>query len=50
MAADILLGKEDITKMAIRYDQKPVKKYNKAVCDELSIDTNALDTAGYTAR
>lgn len=50
MAADILLGKEDITKMAIRYDQKPVKKYNKAVCDELSIDTNELDTAGYTAR
>ena len=50
MAAQILLGKEDITKMAIRYDAAPVKKYNKAICDELGIDTAALDAAGYVAR
>ena len=50
MAAQILLGKEDITKMAIRYDNAPVKKYNKAICDELGIDTAALDAAGYIAR
>ena len=50
MAAQILLGKEDISKMAIRYDTAPVKKYNKAICDELGIDTDALDAAGYIAR
>ena len=50
MAAQILLGKEDITKMAIRYDAAPVKKYNKAICEELGIDTAALDAAGYVAR
>ena len=50
MAAQILLGKEDITKMAIRYDAAPVKKYNKAICDELGIDTAKLDAAGYVAR
>ena len=50
MAAQVLLGKEDITKMAIRYDASPVKKYNKDICDELGIDTAALDDAGYVAR
>ncbi len=50
MAAEILLGKSDVTEMAIRYDSAPVKKYNKAICDELGIDTAALDTAGYVAR
>lgn len=50
MAAEILLGKSDITKMAIRYDASPVKKYNKAICDELGIDTAALDAQGYEAR
>lgn len=50
MAAEILLGKADVTEMAIRYDANPVKKYNKAICDELGIDTAALDTAGYVAR
>lgn len=50
MAAQVLLGKEDITKMAIRYDAAPVKKYNKDICDELGIDTAALDAAGYVAR
>ena len=50
MAAKVLLGQEDITKLAIRYDAEPVKKYNKEICDELGIDTAALDAAGYVAR
>lgn len=50
MAAEVLLGKQDITKMEIRYDANPVKKYNAAICAELSIDTAALNAAGYVAR
>ncbi len=50
MAADILLGKKDITTMGIGYDAEPVKKYNKAICDELGIDTAKLDAEGYVAR
>jgi len=50
MAAKILMGKEDVTKLAIAYDAAPVKKYNKEICDELGIDTAALDNAGYKAR
>lgn len=37
MAAQILLGKADIKTMAIQYDEAPVKKYNKARCEELGI-------------
>ena len=37
MAADILEGKASIESMAIAYDPKPVKKYNKAICDALGI-------------
>ena len=48
MAAEILLGTSDIEDMAIRYDSAPVKKYNKAICEELGIDTAALEAAGYT--
>ena len=50
MAAEILLDKADITKMAIRYDAAPVKKYNKEICEELGIDTAALEADGYVAR
>ncbi len=50
MAAEVLLGKADITEMAIRYDANPVKKYNKEICENLGIDTAALDAAGYVAR
>ena len=50
MAAEILTGKGDITEMAIRYDSEPVKKYNKTICEELGIDTAALDAQGYVAR
>lgn len=48
MAADILLGKADISEMPIAYDEAPVKKYNKAACDNLGIDIAALEAAGYT--
>ena len=47
MAAEILLGTSDIEDMAIRYDQSPVKKYNKAACENLGIDIAALEAAGY---
>ncbi len=50
MAADVLLGKQDITTMEIGYDAEPVKKYNKTICDELGIDTAKLDADGYVAR
>lgn len=45
MAAQILLGKADISTMAIQYDEAPVKKYNKARCEALGISAAAL--AGY---
>ena len=37
MAAKILKGEADIADMPIEYDEKPVKKYNKALCEELGI-------------
>ena len=37
MAIDVLLGKQDIKTMPIGYDENPVKKYNKALCEELGI-------------
>ncbi len=37
MAVKILKGEKDISEMAIEYDNKPVKKYNKTLCDELGI-------------
>lgn len=47
MAADILLGNADISTMPIAYDESPVKKYNKRICDSLGIDTAALEALGY---
>lgn len=47
MAADILLGRKDVREMEIGYDEAPVKKYNAEICEELGIDTAALDAAGY---
>lgn len=37
MAARILKDGEDISKMAIEYDENYKKKYNKEICDELGI-------------
>ena len=48
MAAEVLLGTAKIEDMAIRYDANPVKKYNKAACENLGIDVAALEAAGYT--
>lgn len=47
MAAEILLGETDISELAIQYDANPVKKYNKAACENLGIDIAALEAAGY---
>ena len=47
MAAEILLGNADIEEMPIAYDANPVKKYNKAACENLGIDVSLLEAAGY---
>ncbi|MBQ8549991.1 MAG: ABC transporter substrate-binding protein [Clostridia bacterium] len=38
MAAKILKGEAKIEEMAIEYDNAPVKKYNKAICEDLGIE------------
>lgn len=38
MAFKVLLGKEDIREYAIKYDEQPVKKFNKAKCEDLGIE------------
>ncbi len=49
MAAKILTGEAKISEMPIEYVETPVKKYNKAICDELGItipdDYVAIETA-----
>lgn len=47
MAAEILLGKTDITTLEIQYDAAPVKKYSKVACENLGIDIAALEADGY---
>ena len=37
MAVEILKNGADIKTMPIAYDEKPVKKYNKAICEDLGI-------------
>ena len=37
MAVEILKGGKDISKMPIAYDENPVKKFNKTICEELGI-------------
>ena len=37
MAVSILKDGADISKMAIRYDNAPEKKFNKEICEELGI-------------
>ena len=37
MAVEILKDGKDISKMPIAYDENPVKKFNKAICEELGI-------------
>ncbi len=51
MAAKILKGEADVSTMAIAYtpEDKLTKLYNKEICDELGIDTAALEAKGYKA-
>ncbi|MBQ8741790.1 MAG: ABC transporter substrate-binding protein [Clostridia bacterium] len=49
MAASILKKEAEIEKMPIAYAPQETKKYNKAICNDLGIDTKALEDAGYTA-
>ncbi len=37
MAAEVLLGKTDISKLAIAYEENPVWVYNEEICTELGI-------------
>jgi putative ABC transport system substrate-binding protein len=37
MAVEILKDGKDISKMPIAYDENPVKKYNKAICEDLGL-------------
>ena len=37
MAVEILKDGKDISEMAIAYDESPVKKFNKTICQELEI-------------
>ena len=48
MAVKILKGEANIEEMAIEY-APAVKEYNKAKCEQLGLDTAALEAAGYTA-
>ena len=49
MAVEILNGESKVEDMAIRFAAATTKKYNKTRCDELGIDTSALDAKGYVA-
>jgi putative ABC transport system substrate-binding protein len=49
MAAKILKGEAKIEEMKIEYSKTFTKKYNKARCNQLGIDTAALEALGYVA-
>lgn len=49
MAAKILKGEAKIEEMKVEYAATFTKKYNKEICDELGIDTAALEADGYVA-
>ncbi len=49
MAIKILKGEADISEMPISYVDTFTKKYNKANCEALGIDIDALKAAGYVA-
>ena len=49
MAVKILKGEAKIEEMPVEYAANFTKKYNKDICDELGIDTAALEAAGYVA-
>jgi putative ABC transport system substrate-binding protein len=43
MAAKVLKGEADISEMPVAYVDTFTKKYNKAICNDLGIDTAALE-------
>lgn len=49
MAVEILNGEAKVEEMNVRFASATTKKYNKTRCDELGIDTSALDAKGYVA-
>ena len=49
MAAKILKGEAKVEEMPIEYAETFTKKYNASRCQELNIDTAALEAAGYVA-
>ncbi len=49
MAAKVLKGEADISEMPVAYVDTFTKKYNKAICNDLGIDTAALEAQGYVA-
>lgn len=49
MAVEILNGEAKVEDMAVRFAAATTKKYSKTRCDELGIDTSALDAKGYVA-
>lgn len=49
MAAKILLGEQSVSTMKIAYDNAPVKKYNKAICDEICSELGITIPDDYVA-
>lgn len=49
MAAKILLGEQSVSTMKIAYDNAPVKKYNKTICDEICSDLGITIPDDYVA-
>ncbi|MBQ4100726.1 MAG: ABC transporter substrate-binding protein [Oscillospiraceae bacterium] len=49
MAVKILKDGADISTMPVEYAKTFTKKYNKAICGDLNIDTAKLEEAGYVA-
>ena len=49
MAAKILKGESKVSEMKIEYAATFTKKYNADRCNELGVDTEALEAKGYTA-
>ena len=49
MAVKILKGEAKIAEMPVEYAKTFTKKYNAAICQDLGIDTAALEAKGYVA-
>ncbi len=49
MAVKVLKGEADISEMPVGYVDTFAQKYNKKICEELGIDTAALEAKGFVA-